>query len=69
MKAIKKFEIIWSALYKFYLIRSGKFYPNSLVIRYKAAGNYYIKIMNKIAEKGESHVTSVIARLERMLGK
>lgn len=34
---------------------------------YKAAGSYYIKVMTKIAEKGESYVTNEIARLERML--
>lgn len=44
-------------------------YPISLLNRYKAAGNYYIKVMNKIVEKGESYVTNEIARLERMLGK
>ena len=67
--AIRKFEIIRSALHKFYLIRSGKLYRISLVNRYKAAGSYYIKVMTKIAEKGESYVTNEIARLERMLGK
>jgi len=35
---------------------------------YKKSGEYYVKAMKKIIEKGESYVGTEIARLERMLG-
>jgi len=34
---------------------------------YKKSGEYYVKVMKKVLEKGESYVTNEIARLQRML--
>lgn len=34
---------------------------------YKASGQYYVKAMKKIQEKGESYIATEISRLERML--
>lgn len=34
---------------------------------YKKSGEYYVKVMKKIQEKGEEYVTKELARLQRML--
>ena len=36
---------------------------------YKKSGEYYVKVMKKIQEKGDEYVTKELARLQRMLGR
>eukprot|EP00111_Clytia_hemisphaerica_P019306 TCONS_00056988-protein len=36
---------------------------------YKKSGEYYVKVMKKIQEKGNEYVTKELARLQRMLGE
>jgi len=39
-----------------------------LIFRYKKQGEYYVKVMKKIQEKGGEYLSKEIGRLQRMLG-
>ena len=39
-----------------------------LIFSFKKSGEYYVKVMKKIQEKGVEYVTKELARLQRMLG-